>query len=1241
MNNASQDAKGPTEPAISPSTDFHAFVLSSLSRMTRSTGAVDQAGIRRCFGLASSYLVTDTTMNMEGGLNTWYTGFTRLVDVLVALHGRGELELETLLLTLPVLLRGHPLFLIVLDDVDDVHPSYPISMDTERPPRPRRPTRDLPAAPVPASSTHSVQSDQAFSTPLSSPAQLNHPLADSPTSEHGTYAFPERNDHPPQESASSPQDQATALTPLRAHYLKKELIQLQFRREFRALLDVPNSNVSTFAYLGPPFSPPPKDGPRLDLPFLRYIFRQFVLSFPFLAAAPKNFFPDKLQPFLASLLSRNLSSVSVMDDNPENSEEMARFKVLVKLERNFTMLMTSGTKLAEKEEVVRLTQTDLDRLERLARKRAAKEAKNEGLFEVNVVCVRTVVEKGRMRSKAHEEFIVRTRRSHFQDVFVSRRYGDFKTLSDELRKAHPSEDIPPPPAKDRAFVNVNSPTLSPASPASPRMSTSRSNRPYNNIPGSYGSNASLDSIQSSPGSPTVGSSTNGAGPSAAPLHPSKLAREKNRLTLRSYLHTLLSSSTLASSPVLKSFLLSDPTRLSEEELEDSRRREEADRVRDDGRKRFAQEIKGRVEGLRDAVRSVKGELLGKDGLTHIFATIKRTPDVRNLPENYHAVLEWARISLASTVFQHFIAADSASESFAGLKRIHGLMPYFMLKTALKISNPMAMIRGVLDLFMATPFGGRSLLQRMFTGSLVEETKVLEEDIEAVKAKVEDPALCEKVRLFVYAPREIQAIFKADAAAEGINVLTIVLRSADQPILTRPQIQRVMKAHHAHREYVKYCESLDDSDDDSGPKNDDAWLYEDLIVLAKLYSRLKDREQLIALIFEGTTADLLKDIITIFYAPLAQVYRAASIADSLGDMQNFITDLIRTVEQCEELSQQDPARTVQMFVDLIQRHEQSFYHFVHKVHSKGEGLFTSLMQWIELFLTLMREGLGQPVSLEFLLPHVGPEREAIMKEIDDVARYHYKLKLAYEAKVRRRFGRTQGRNDADAEDEAAAQLVNGVVEDLSFGDLVKGDADDLAAEQTDSDETEESSSGSDSDEDDSSDEDSSDEDDSGSEESDSAESVSGSSTEGGAQTPSSNRQPTPIARSATIGHSPRYPQSPARTPSSAGRPHQSMDLPLEARPPITPSSSGLQRSMTLDSSSTKDLPPLPPNASPSSPGRVREQLKSRPAGSPNSEPKKRKADGPKPPTLQHVPRLLPLFVEMMRPLLRPQASPVQG
>ena len=51
--------------------------------------------LRRCIGLASSYLVTDVTMNADSGVKTWRGGFDRVVDVMVALHMRQELEVET------------------------------------------------------------------------------------------------------------------------------------------------------------------------------------------------------------------------------------------------------------------------------------------------------------------------------------------------------------------------------------------------------------------------------------------------------------------------------------------------------------------------------------------------------------------------------------------------------------------------------------------------------------------------------------------------------------------------------------------------------------------------------------------------------------------------------------------------------------------------------------------------------------------------------------------------------------------------------------------------------------------------------------------------------------------------------------------------------------------------------------------------------------------------------------------
>lgn len=202
-------------------------------------------------------------------------------------------------------------------------------------------------------------------------------------------------------AAMPPSPSETDLTPLRAHYLKKSLIQLQVAREF-ALITSPGP-VSTLSYLGSPFSPPPKDAPPVDLPFLCYIFRQFVLTFPFMAAAPKDFYSQKLQPFVAAVVSRNLGSTSVFDDDTD-TEQASRKKILKKSERNASLFMGKATKLVEHEEVVRLTQSDLDRLDLLSKKRQARLAKigDVDVFEINIVGVRTVLEKGRIRNRIHD-----------------------------------------------------------------------------------------------------------------------------------------------------------------------------------------------------------------------------------------------------------------------------------------------------------------------------------------------------------------------------------------------------------------------------------------------------------------------------------------------------------------------------------------------------------------------------------------------------------------------------------------------------------------------------------------------------------------------------------------------------------------------------------------------------------------------------------------------------------------------
>ncbi|KIN93038.1 hypothetical protein M404DRAFT_17347 [Pisolithus tinctorius Marx 270] len=1066
------------------------------------------------------------------------------------------------------------------------------------------------------------------------------------------------------------EDGPTTLTPIRAHYLKKSLIQLQLHKELDDITNAPADNASTLAYLGPPFSPPQKSAQKLDLPFLRYIFRHFVLTFPFMAAAPKDFYSDKLQPFVASVFARNLSPTILIEDaDDDETIEATRLKILAKVERNLAMLFSSGTKLVEPEQVVRLSQSDLDRIESLMKNRRKK---RRDVFDVNIVCIRTVTDKGRVRSRVHEEFIIRTRLSKDREVCVSRRYGDFKTLADELCKAYQDELVPPPPAKDRTAVDVSSPTLA-QSPSQSAFNLSQDSLSQpSHIPGAHYSNSrQYGPFQSQ--------------------RPERLSREKNRLTLRGYLHTLLANPTFASSPVLRSFLLSGPTRLTPAEQEDARRREDADYVRDEGRRRFAHEISVRIDGLRDSVRSVKGEIIGKDGLMQVFAIIKVTPSIEQLPKNYQAVIEWARISLASTLFQTYVASDNSSETFASLKRTHGLMPYFVLKAALKISNPVGMIRTVLDIFLAQPFGGRSLLQRLFTSSLSEEVKSLSTYIQHVSEKVGDPVLCNKVRAFVYAPREVQDFYRASAVTDNVHLLRAIMHGREEPVLSRVQLARIEQAGRKWEAWERERKKRGEDSDDEGPSDEEVWLFEDLKTLVRLYSRLRDREQLIALIFEGVTADLLKDIITIFYAPLAQVYRAASIADSLGDLQNFINDLIRTVEQTEDLSQTDPTQTVQAFVDLVNRHEQAFYTFVHNVHSKGAGLFDGLMRWIERFLTIARDGVGsgteiegaaRKISLETLLPAGDEERAAILEEVDRVARYHYALKVVHEERVRRQFWRSQAggeRGSGDDADAATAKeaeaFVHSVAREIGIGEFTRGNENEFFVEADGEDDGEDDEE----DEDDES-EDVTDDEDSSDFGTDSEEDEEASEE----LLPSKQSFPEPIAPTKALAHpgcsrpvnfSPMHARKNTQPfVSHAPSPQEVRQRTFSLR---NARSMSFVRDKDRGSRSSKEsgalppVPPLPPQfdkplpprpsgplapSSPSPPiprrrsssqlsvnGRtssVRQAtLASRmhgQSGSNSPAPQKAKKNAPgglQPPELKHIPLLLPVFVEMVRSLTR--------
>lgn len=219
-----------------------------------------------------------------------------------------------------------------------------------------------------------------------------------------------------------------ALSPLRAHYLKRTLLSLALQREL-ALLHRPDALV----LLGPPFaSLQGTEAGKVDLPLTRFLLHHFVLSFPLLSAADKRFYAD-LQDFVQDFLSRNIST--------GEEDESFRLRLAKRLEKYLALILSSSIKLADndgQEQVVRISDTSLPPPS--SSTGTAPPGGNKDLppvppkeddFAVNVVTVRTTVVKGRIRNGSRDEFIIRTRVQD-QDIFVSRRYRDFNKLAEDV-----------------------------------------------------------------------------------------------------------------------------------------------------------------------------------------------------------------------------------------------------------------------------------------------------------------------------------------------------------------------------------------------------------------------------------------------------------------------------------------------------------------------------------------------------------------------------------------------------------------------------------------------------------------------------------------------------------------------------------------------------------------------------------------------------------------------------------------
>ncbi|KAG2221291.1 hypothetical protein INT45_000204 [Circinella minor] len=797
------------------------------------------------------------------------------------------------------------------------------------------------------------------------------------------------------------------LSPQQIHYFKRELLAIQLRQELEKVRRKPDLLARLVHE---------SHSETTDLPFLRYVFQHIIVEFPLLKQqhqpthdnnndsnsdddnnkVKNKEFWDKAYEFLNEFGKVQLNTYA-----PSQADATQRQVMTRKLEKTLILALNVGIKTVQgQEESIKVTPKDLAQKQEeevsvgaaaIAEKqdinkdiKSSSSSTNEGhetkkglLFtDVNIVTVREVSESRTFLGRTtHAEFIISStiekNDGTKENIYVTRRHGQFRQLHDHLKSKFPRLSIPM-------------------------------------VPGKISRDAG------------------------------DFYRDKDRLLLRSFLRRIIDHTKLSKAAAVRAFLINNPipsTSLSPEELDDIERRKEMDIKRIEQEKKFRQEVDEKVVALTDLLEMLKKQVMQPGGLVQVIETIKQTEQLTDLPDTLRKAFEWGRINFAFTLHTHFVTDDMAAENTATLRRTHSFMPYRTMATILKLSNPIAIVKMVLDLFLAQPLGGRSLFQRVILANMEEDTKVIEKDIQTLEEKIGDELLCSKVANAVYTavPGEVNSTTTTTSRVATnpiLEKLVLLQREDIEPKLAPEQIVNLT--------FLQNNDNNGNGNSNNHTNKKAKKLLKNLYDLWLLRARKREQELLMTLVFQGITGEILKKLFAIFYQPLAQVYKAANIGESIQHLSAFMSDLIQLLDNLETATVD--TNTVEPFVHLVQRHEQNFYQFVHRVHAQDTShLFDELVGYIDHILGSLTRGISpdQPLDLQKVVMSAGvhPDQyQALRDEIDALCEHRRQQKLLHLERTRKKVEVHKNTSSNNSHNQVEDLMVKNSRED--YQDLIQ-------------------------------------------------------------------------------------------------------------------------------------------------------------------------------------------------------------
>ncbi|CCO29903.1 hypothetical protein RSOLAG1IB_04715 [Rhizoctonia solani AG-1 IB] len=296
----------------------------------------------------------------------------------------------------------------------------------------------------------------------------------------------------------------------------------------------------------------------------------------------------------------------------------------------------------------------------------------------------------------------------------------------------------------------------------------------------------------------------------------------------------------------------------------------------------------------------------------------QTDDLTKLPPMLQAAHQFATMTCASFLHYLLVVNPAGPTLVTLIKRVHGLLPYGVLRQTLRVSNAATLLSAVLRIFLQhTPsvrgwFSGKrgqNLLQTIMSSILGgDETRIMRR----IKELDSSPD--------AGTPDQIAAI--EDYVQNGTREQKLTIRdlSVEQS-----------------RSIVAVILSLNNID---LPKSED--VHTNLLNRLSLALAARDRQRLISVLCENPPdtddhlASLIRAVGNAFEPILRGVHRATDFAGAISDIQAFLDALLVLAEN----KSSGPAE----YFELCKEHQKNIHKFLHALAKNAPELKAAYLTW---------------------------------------------------------------------------------------------------------------------------------------------------------------------------------------------------------------------------------------------------------------------------------------------------------